>query len=83
MLNAILEVAARHEADLVVMGIAHRSWLDRLLSGSTLSRVLRRASVPVLVVPAVAGAHPWPDEPVVDQISGRAWAEPAAQRVAA
>lgn len=53
--DAILEAAERAEADLIVMGVAHRSWLDRLLSGSTSTRVLRRATVPVLVVPAVAG----------------------------
>ena len=69
--GAILEIATRSDADLVVMGIAHRSWLDRMLFGSTLRRVLRRATVPVLVVPVVAGAHTWPDEPVVEQISGR------------
>jgi nucleotide-binding universal stress UspA family protein len=80
---AILEVAARHDADLVVMGIAHRSWLDRLLSGSILRRVLRRATVPVLVVPVVAGAHGWPDEPVVEHISGGLRTESAAMRVAA
>lgn len=57
---AILDVAARQDADLIVMGIPHRSWLDRLLRGSILQRVLREATVPVLVVPVVAGAHDWP-----------------------
>jgi len=65
--SAIVEIATRSDADLVVMGIAHRSWLDRLLFGSTLRRVLRRAVVPVLVVPVVAGAHTWPSEPVLEQ----------------
>lgn len=59
--GAILDSAARTGADLVVMGIAHRSWLDRLLFGSTLRRVLRRATVPVFVVPVVGGAERWPD----------------------
>ena len=76
--GAILETATRSDADLIVMGIAHRSWLDRLLFGSTLRRVLRRTTVPVLVVPAVAGAHTWPDKPVV-----RVWTESAVDRVAA
>ena len=58
--GAILETAARTGADLVVMGIAHRSWLDRVLGGSTMRRVLRRATMPVLVVPVVAGGHVWP-----------------------
>jgi nucleotide-binding universal stress UspA family protein len=55
--SAILEFAARGEADLVVMGIAHRSRLDRLALGSTLRSVLRRTTVPVLVVPAGVGTR--------------------------
>lgn len=55
--GAIHEIAARSDADLVVMGIAQRSWFERLLFGSTLRRVLRRATVPVLVVPVAAGAQ--------------------------
>ena len=60
--GAILEIARRSNPDLIVMGIAHRSWFERVLFGSTLRRVLRRATVPVLVVPVVAGAQPWPNE---------------------
>ena len=81
--GAILAIAARSDADLVVMGIAHRSWLDRLLFGSTLRRVLRRATVPVLVVPVVAGAHKRPDEPVVEQTSSHVRTQSAVDRVAA
>jgi len=66
--GAIREVVRRSDADLVVMGITHRSWLDRLLFGSTLRRVLRRATVPVLAVPVVAGAQAWPDERVAEPI---------------
>ena len=64
--RAILTIATRSDTDLVVMGVARRSCLDRLLFGSTLRRVLRRATVPVLVVPVVAGAFTWRDEPVVE-----------------
>ena len=81
--GAILEIARRSDTDLIVMGIAHRSWLDRALFGSTLRRVLRRATVPVLVIPVVAGAHTWPDEVVVDQVSSREWAGSVVDRVAA
>ena len=81
--GAIREIVARSDADLVVMGIAHRSWLDRLLFGSTLRRVLRRATVPVLVVPVVAGTHTWPNQAVDEQISSRARTESAVDRVAA
>jgi nucleotide-binding universal stress UspA family protein len=70
--GAMLEIARRSDADLIVMGSAHRSWLDRMLFGSTLRRVLRRATVPVLVVPVVAGAHAWPNEHLVHQLGGRA-----------
>ena len=80
---AILEFATRSEVDLIVMGIAHRSWMERLLFGSTLRRVLRRATVPVHVVPVVAGAHGWQDEPVVEQISSRVRTESAVDRAAA
>jgi nucleotide-binding universal stress UspA family protein len=59
--SAILEIARRSDTDLIVMGVAHRPWLHRVLVGSTLRRVLRRATVPVLVVPVVAGAHTWPN----------------------
>ena len=69
--GAILEIARRSDPDLIVMGSAHRSWLDRVLFGSTLRRVLRRATVPVLVVPVVAGAHTWPNEHLVDQLGSR------------
>ena len=81
--GAILETARRSDADLIVMGIAHRSWLDRVLFGSTLRRVLRRATVPVLVVPVVAGAHAWPNEHLVDQLGSRVWSDSAGGRVAA
>ena len=81
--SAILDIARRRDADLIVMGIGHRSWLDRLLFGSTLRRVLRRATVPVLVVPVVAGAHTWPDEPVVEQITSRVRTDAAVDRGAA
>jgi nucleotide-binding universal stress UspA family protein len=81
--DAIPETATRKEADLVVMGIAHRSWIDRVLFGSTLRRVLRRATVPVLAIPVMAGARRRPNDPVVEQITNAAWSEPAPDRVAA
>jgi nucleotide-binding universal stress UspA family protein len=81
--GAILEIAQRSDADLIVMGSAHRSWLDRVLFGSTLRRVLRRATVPVLVVPVAAGAHTWPNEHLVDQLGNSEWSDSAGGRVAA
>jgi nucleotide-binding universal stress UspA family protein len=81
--GAILEIARRIDPGLIVMGSAHRSWLDRVLFGSTVRRVLRRATVPVLVVPVVAGAHAWPNEHLVDRPGSRARSDSAAGRVAA
>ncbi len=81
--GAILEIARRSDPDLIVMGSAHRSWLDRMLFGSTLRRVLRQSTVPVLVVPVVAGARAWPNEHLVDQLGSRAWTDSDVGRVAA
>jgi nucleotide-binding universal stress UspA family protein len=66
--GAIVDTSRRVEPDLIVMGIARRSWFDRVVAGSTLPGVLRRATVPVLVVPVAAGARPWPDGHPVRQL---------------
>jgi len=58
--HIVREMAERTDPDLIVMGIADRSWLGRLMFGSTLRRVLRRSTAPVLVVPVVAGRHTSP-----------------------
>jgi nucleotide-binding universal stress UspA family protein len=57
--RAIVNAATENQADLVVMGVAPRSWLDRALFGSTLQAVLRRTNVPILVVPVIAGDQEW------------------------
>jgi hypothetical protein len=44
------------------MGVAPRTWIDEVVSGSTLRGVLRRTNTPVLVLPVVAGDHEWIDE---------------------
>jgi nucleotide-binding universal stress UspA family protein len=81
--SAILEVARRSDPDLIVMGSAHRSWLDHALLRSTLRRVLRRARVPVLVVPVVAGAHTWPNEHLADELGSQVLSDSAGARIAA
>jgi len=53
----ILRVASEEDADLVVMGTHGRGALDRALFGSTVRRVVRAATCPVLVFPA---GHLWP-----------------------
>jgi nucleotide-binding universal stress UspA family protein len=57
--RAILRIASDVKADLTVMGVPPRSRFDEVLFGSTLRNVLRRAQIPVLVLPVLAGAHKW------------------------
>jgi len=58
--DVILDVAHRHEADLVVVGSRGMSGAERLVFGSTTEGLLRRAGVSVLVAPAGL-APPRPD----------------------
>jgi nucleotide-binding universal stress UspA family protein len=55
--NAILEAAARHHADLIVMGTHGMSGFRKWLIGSTTERVLRRVNTPLLAVP-LSTIHP-------------------------
>ncbi len=52
--DGILSAADRVGADMIVMGTHGRSGLSRLVLGSVAEAVLRRAVVPVLVVPLAA-----------------------------
>jgi nucleotide-binding universal stress UspA family protein len=56
--TAILDASNRHCADLIVMSTHGRSGIGRMLYGSVTDQVLRRANVPVLVVPSIV-EHPW------------------------
>ncbi|AWB26658.1 universal stress protein [Halococcoides cellulosivorans] len=49
--RAIVEYAEACDADVIVMGTHGRGGIDRLLLGSVAERVVRTATVPVLVVP--------------------------------
>lgn len=57
--HGILRAVATTAADLVVMGVAPRTRVDEVIFGSTLRVVLRRAKVPILVVPTIPGAEDW------------------------
>jgi nucleotide-binding universal stress UspA family protein len=54
--DAIVTTAGRRGCDLVVMGLPRRPHLERLVTGSTVNRVLRRAPCPVLMVPGSSAA---------------------------
>lgn len=56
--DAILEHAKKWRADLIVMGTHGRRGLNRLLLGSDAERVLREATVPVLLVRDVHSKTP-------------------------
>ena len=57
--EVILEAAASHRADLIVMTTHGESGFARWMYGSVAEDVLRRAPVPVLLVPRTTAA-PWP-----------------------
>jgi nucleotide-binding universal stress UspA family protein len=49
--EAILAAASERRTDLIVLGLPRRPRLEQFVSGSTVHRVLRRATSPVLLVP--------------------------------
>jgi nucleotide-binding universal stress UspA family protein len=55
--TAILEAAAEHHSDLIVLGSHGRRGLQRLLHGSVAEEVIRRSTCPVLVVKMPAAAE--------------------------
>ena len=57
-LSVILGESERHKADLIVLAASGRSRVARFFVGSTADRIIREASCPVLVVPAVPAGAP-------------------------
>ena len=55
--RALLGIASDVKADLIVMGVPPRNRFDELLLGSTLRNVLRRTTIPLLVLLYLLG-HP-------------------------
>lgn len=49
--ETILETAKEIKADLIVIGSHSRKWLDSILMGSGAEDVLKRTTIPLLVVP--------------------------------
>ena len=56
----ILDYAAEHETDLIVLGTHGRSGFERFMLGSVTDKVVRRARCPVLTVPRRASDGPAP-----------------------
>lgn len=48
---ALAEIVEREGADVLVIGSAQPSWVQRLFGGSTVDRIIHHATCPVLVVP--------------------------------
>ncbi|WP_137289160.1 universal stress protein [Natronorubrum halophilum] len=79
--EAILEYAATHDVDAIVMGTRGRSGVGRLLLGSVTETVVRDADVPVLVVRGAAGVRrPYPLETIVIPTDGSTYADAALER---
>jgi nucleotide-binding universal stress UspA family protein len=49
----ILRAAVERQTDLIVVGVHGRNAFDRLVFGSTTEHIVRRATCPVLAVPAL------------------------------
>ena len=60
--RGIVETAKTASAHIIVMAVAPRTRVDEIMSPSTLRAVLRRASIPVLVIPVVGEPREWMDE---------------------
>ena len=79
----VASAASETDADVIVMGVAPRTWLDRWAFGSTLGGVLRRAEVPVLVIPVVGGEEEWSEGTVVEDVMDSVPSEFTTARIAA
>jgi nucleotide-binding universal stress UspA family protein len=79
----IVSGASETDADVIVMGVAPRTWLDRSAFGSTLGGVLRRAESPVLVIPVLGGEEEWSESTVVEDVMDGIPPESATARIAA
>lgn len=53
--DAVVQVAQRRDARLVVLGLRHRSPVGKLVFGSTAQRILLDATCPVLAVKPISG----------------------------
>jgi nucleotide-binding universal stress UspA family protein len=63
--SQVVDYARRHAVDLIVLGTHGRTGVSHAILGSVAEAVVRRASCPVLTVPAAAAGAP--AAPVIDE----------------
>ncbi|ELY52514.1 universal stress protein [Natronolimnohabitans innermongolicus] len=79
--DAILEAAAEHDVDAIVMGTRGRQGVGRLILGSVTESIVRDAPVPVLVVRGAADVRRrYPLETIVVPTDGSGHASAALER---
>ncbi|MCF8081315.1 MAG: universal stress protein [Desulfobacterales bacterium] len=49
LVSQVIEAAKKEDADLIVIGKSHKPMLEQFYSGSDVTEIIRRASIPVLV----------------------------------
>ena len=49
--EAILKTAKKIKTDLIVLGSHSRKWLENIVMGSVAEEVLRRSTIPLLIIP--------------------------------
>lgn len=49
LVSQVIEAARKEEADLIVIGKSHKPMLEQFYSGTDVTEIIRRASIPVLV----------------------------------
>ena len=79
----IVSAASEASADVIVMGVAPRTWLTRSIFRSTLGSVLRKASIPVLIIPVLGGEEGWSDTTIVEGAMEGVPSSSATERIAA
>ena len=79
----IVSAASEASADVIVMGVAPRTWLTRSIFRSTLGSVLRKARIPVLIIPVLGGEEEWSDTTIVEGAMEGVPSSSATARIAA
>lgn len=82
MVSEVLKAAKKEGSDLIVIGRSHRkSGLDFLYSGSAVTELLHRSSVPVLVYKGMGDSHYLLDKPFTRPLLATDWAAASTRAV--